>query len=97
MPQTLRSERRPIAPTIGVINLRTPRGRTSHDQRIRVPPGTVSKVRAPSVSIIDECVNDASRHGRSYAVNSTVIGIVRPIVLSSARNRVPKPIGPSEI
>jgi hypothetical protein len=30
-------------------------------------------------------------------VNATVIGMVRPIVLSSVSNWVPKPIGPVEI
>ena len=42
-----------------------PRGRTSHDQRIRVPSYTGSNVNAPSVSLIDERVTEASRAGRS--------------------------------
>ena len=60
LPQILRSCRRPTAPTIGLINLSRPRGRTSHDQRIRVPPAIDSNVSAPSVSIIDEEVKDAN-------------------------------------
>ena len=59
------SWRRPIRPTTGPISLKTPRGRTSHDQRIRLPLGTDSNVSAPSVSIIDERVTDASLYGRS--------------------------------
>ena len=58
LPQIRRSWPRPIIPTNGAINFRAPRGRTSHDQRIRVPPGTDSNVSAPSVSIIDERVSD---------------------------------------
>jgi hypothetical protein len=82
-PQMPRSCRRPIAPTNGVIALIAPRGRTSHDQRIRVPGGTDSNVRAPSVTIMEERVTDASRRGRSKPVNSTSIGIVPPIAFSS--------------
>jgi hypothetical protein len=74
----------------------TPRGRTSHDHRIRVPAVTASNVNDPSVSIIDEVVLDASSRGRSKRVNSTVIDIVRPIVFSSVWNWVAAPIGPLE-
>jgi hypothetical protein len=56
--------RRPIVPTNGVITFIAPRVRTAHDQRIRVSPGIDWNVSAPSASIIEERVSDASRRGR---------------------------------
>ena len=87
------SWRRPIIPTIAGITLSIPRGCTSHDHRIRVPSDVGSKVSAPTVSIMDEWVDEARRRGWSKPVNSIIIGIVRRPVLSSARNRLPRPIG----
>jgi hypothetical protein len=41
-------------------------------------------------------IDDASRPGRSWVVDSIVIPTVRPSVEASAWNRVPRPIGPGE-
>jgi hypothetical protein len=61
---------------------------------MRVPDDASSNVNSPLMSLIATCVDDARRVGRSYAVISVIISVVRPMVVSPDRNRVPDPIGP---
>ena len=62
--QIARSWRRPIRLITGVSSRLAPFGRTTHDQRILVPPGTGAKVSVPRMSAWAMVVREASREGR---------------------------------
>jgi hypothetical protein len=68
----------------GVSSRYSPRGLTTHDQPIRVPFATGSKPRVPAISAAGMWIADASRRGRSKAVYSMVIPVLRPSVTASA-------------
>jgi hypothetical protein len=59
-----RSWRRPIRLITGVSSRIAPFGRTTHAQRILVPPGTSVKVSVPAMSACAMVVREASRAGR---------------------------------
>ena len=62
--QIARSWRRPIRLITGVSSRIAPFGRTTHAQRILVPPGTGVKVSVPAMSACAMVVREASRAGR---------------------------------
>jgi hypothetical protein len=62
--QIVRSWRRPIRLITGLSSRLAPFGRTTHAQRILVPPGTGSKFSAPTMSAWAIVVREASQAGR---------------------------------
>jgi hypothetical protein len=62
--QIARSWRRPVRLISGVSSLLAPFGRTTHAQRILVPPGTGSKYSVPAMSACARVARDASQAGR---------------------------------
>ena len=62
--QIARSWRRPSRLISGVSSRLAPFGRTTHAQRILVPPGTGSKYSVPAMSACARVVRDASQAGR---------------------------------
>ena len=62
--QIARSWRRPSWLIKGVSSRLAPFGRTTHAQRILVPPGTGSKYSVPAMSACARVVREASQAGR---------------------------------
>ena len=62
--QIARSWRRPSRLINGVSSRLAPFGRTTHAQRILVPPGTGSKFSVPAMSACAIVVREASQAGR---------------------------------
>jgi hypothetical protein len=62
--QIVRSWRRPSRLISGVSSRVAPFGRTTHAQRILVPPGTGANVSIPAMSACAIVVRDASQVGR---------------------------------
>jgi hypothetical protein len=62
--QIVRSWRRPSRVISGVSSRLAPFGRTTHAQRILVPPGTGSKYSVPATSVCAMFLREASQAGR---------------------------------